>query len=126
MSSAPSTSSAPRKSAEDPVEAAWRHVLEHWEEEAAHEAFLALCADLGQLGEAGKRYRAVQETSDDPARSADAKQYVDRVLGLAVTLMQTERGDASRIVRRGKLVLYLLATLFFLLAGAWTLALLGR
>ena len=126
MSSAPSASSAAREPTGDPVEAAWQHVLEHWEEEAAHEAFLALCADLGRLGDAGRRYRAVQETSDDPERVADARRYVDRVLGLAVTLMQAERSDASRLVRQGKLVLYLLATLFFLATGAWTLSLLGR
>ncbi len=126
MPPAPSAPSAEGKPTEDPVEAAWQHVLEHWKEEAAHEAFLALCADLGRLAEAGRRYRAVMDQSDDPERAAEASSYVDRVLGLAVTLMRSERSDASRFVRRGKLVLYLLATLFFLATGAWTLSLLGR
>jgi hypothetical protein len=49
---------------------AWSEVVAHWEDDAAHEAYLDRFTDLPSLGDAGQHYREVLDArpSDETAR----------------------------------------------------------
>ncbi|HEY8428597.1 MAG TPA: hypothetical protein VIL20_09495 [Sandaracinaceae bacterium] len=67
---------------DDAIEAAWKRVEAAWDDEAVHQAFVALCASTDRLAEAGKRYRTVRES--DPARAEVAAAQIDRILAIAM------------------------------------------
>ncbi len=107
----------PKPAGLDPIDAAWARLLERWDEEEAHEAFLALCAASGRLAEAGRRYRSVREGSD-PKRAEEAARRIERLLVLAASSLRADRTDAETARRRAHLLLTLLAaTIFSVLVG---------
>ena len=73
----------------DPIEEAWAKVEARWGDEEAHQRFVGICAALGRLPEAGRRYRAVQQS--DPARAEAASRQIDRLLALAAQQLQDTR-----------------------------------
>lgn len=84
--------------ADDPVESAWRELLAHWTEEAAHKKFIALAQSLDRLADAGKRYREARDAPESLAtyrdlanRSEIAKKGIDSILGAAMVRMATTR-----------------------------------
>lgn len=82
---------------DDPIEGAWRRVLDDFDDEAAHKKFLTLCASFDRLADAGKRYREIKADPDD-ARAAMAGKQVQRLLGLAMDKLEavkTEPGQKS-------------------------------
>lgn len=122
MSSAPSPDSASPHSAPvasggessatlDPV---WQHVLAHWEDEAAHDAFLQLSQSRKELAEAARRYRSVQT---DPTKTALVEKKLAQITVLALSSLEASRSErsGSRIPKifLGFFVCALLALLFF-------------
>lgn len=71
------------------LESAWAKVDGSWDDEAAHEKLIALCASLGRLDFAGRRYRAVRE--GDPARAERAQKSIDRIVVLAMQTLELHR-----------------------------------
>lgn len=84
-----------RPAPDDPLDAAWAALLERWDQEEKHKAFVGLAATLGQLPDAARRYRSL---ADDPQRAARAAQGVDRVLTAAMSaLTPAPREPAARV-----------------------------
>jgi hypothetical protein len=87
---------------DDGLDAAWSTVRERWQDEAAHDRFLRLCATQDQLAFAGHCYRsALDEAPDDPI----AKRGKDRVLAQALALLaahatpRSDRTTLKKVVR---------------------------
>ena len=83
---------------DDPLDAAWAALLERWDQDEGHRAFVGLAASLERLPDAARRYRA---QSSDPARAERAKQGVDRVLAAAMTAMKPPARERPRPVNVG-------------------------
>jgi uncharacterized protein YfiM (DUF2279 family) len=83
-----------RKAAEQLLQEAWQEVEANFDDDAAHARFLARCAALGSLDEAGRRYRQVRDR--DPARAASATRRLDDVLAAAVTALMSARAPTPR------------------------------
>jgi len=95
-------------------EALWTHVLEHWEDDKAHVAFLEHCQAHDQLLPAAKRYRELRLS---PAHQAQATRRLSAISLLALASMERARSgpvDAKR--QAGRLV-----ALIFLVAMATSL-----
>ncbi len=82
----------------DPLEVAWSEVEARWDEPAVHKKFLALADTLDRLGDAGRRYRAVRESS--PERAERARAQVEALLGIAMTRMKVEKSEPPKARRR--------------------------
>jgi hypothetical protein len=76
------------------LETLWKHTLDHWEEEAAHRAFLEHCRHHDRLVEAAVRYRGMK---GDHARGALAEKKL-----LAITAMALARLESARTPDRRK------------------------
>jgi hypothetical protein len=98
------------------IEAAWQRVLESWGDPEAHRKFVALCASLGALAEAGTRYREVREK--DPARAEVAAAQISRIVAAAVSNLEPLRTPPRK---RPPIALYVIAALVAaaLLAGVF-------
>lgn len=73
----------------DPVlEALWKRVLDDWESDAAHGAFLQHCQSTEQLLEAAVRYRGM---SGDRDRGPSAEKRLQAVAFLAMAELETAR-----------------------------------
>ncbi|HEU5073497.1 MAG TPA: hypothetical protein VFU02_04980 [Polyangiaceae bacterium] len=104
--------SAPAENAA--FEALWAHVLEHWEDDKAHLAFLEHCQAYDQLLPAAKRYR---ELSHSAAHAAQATRRLNAISVLALAGMERARsGPAAAKRQAGRLV-----ALIFLVAMATSL-----
>ena len=90
-------------------EALWKNVLDHWDEDRAHGAFLELCQATDQLAEAAARYRGMKGDRD---RSAVAEQRLAGIAIVALAKLESTRSKAPRARRLGS----------FILAGALGLA----
>lgn len=101
------------------LELLWKHVLDHWDEDAAHRAFLEHCREQKQLVEAAVRYRGMK---GDHARGAKAEQKLTLIAALALTQLESSRSPDRR--KQGRFFGYLLVA-FFLLGTVGLLAYLG-
>ncbi len=81
-------------SSEDPVEQAWAAVESDWGSAEAHKKFLVLCDTLDRLPEAGKRYRAIKESS--PERRAEAERRIDELLGFAMARVRLDKVEPAK------------------------------
>jgi hypothetical protein len=98
------------------LEVLWKHVLNHWDDDRAHAAFLENCQRSEQLAEAAMRYRGMV---GDRERGSLAEKKLGAVLALAMANLEVNRSaPATSPSRLGSLLLIV----FFLLA---TLGLLG-
>ena len=79
------------------LEALWKHVLDNWDEDKAHGAFLEHCQNADQLVEAAVRYRGM---SGDHERGEAAKKRLQGVAILAMAKLETERSNRPP-ARRG-------------------------
>ena len=88
------------------LEALWKNVLDHWEEEKSHAVFLEHCQRHDQLAEAAARYRGM---TGDHHRGPSAQKRLNGVALLALAKLESAR-TSHRQVRRdaGKLALILL------------------
>lgn len=84
-------------------EALWKNVLDRWEEERVHGAFLEHCRVTDQLAEAAARYRGMK---GDRERGALAEKRLAGVAIVALAKLEATRGrpHPSRS-RAGALVL---------------------
>jgi ferric-dicitrate binding protein FerR (iron transport regulator) len=71
----------------------WQHVLDHWDEEASHRAFLAQAEVTGQLAEAAARYRAASARHE---RGPMARRQLAAVTTLALMRLEASRSLAPR------------------------------
>lgn len=74
----------------DAFEAAWQRVVSNWDDDRAHQAFLALGATLNRLPDVGRCYRDVRDS--DPQRRERARQQLSALVLLATNQLH----DSSR------------------------------
>jgi hypothetical protein len=94
-------------------EALWKSVLDRWDDERVHGAFLDYCQISDQLAEAAARYRGMKGDRD---RSAVAEK---RLAGIAVVALAKLHATRSPAPRPGRSVGSLI------LAGCFGLAAVG-
>lgn len=83
-------------------EALWKNVLDHWDEDRAHGAFLELCQATDQLAEAAARYRGMKGDRD---RSVAAEKRLAGIAIVALAKLEATRSKAPRTRSTGSLVL---------------------
>jgi hypothetical protein len=97
------------------LEALWKHVLDYWDDEKAHGAFLEHCQRIEQLAEAAARYRGMK---GDHVRGPIAEKRLAAVAVLALATLESSleatRASAARAKGPG---LALALTLFFATLG---------
>lgn len=93
------------------LELLWKNVLDNWDNEAAHHAFLDHCQRSEVLDEAAVRYRGMKGDRD---RGPGADKRLTAVLMLAMSKLEVSRGESKpKTTLATKLVLML----FFLLGS---------
>ena len=94
-------------------EALWKSVLDHWQDERVHGAFLEYSQETDQLAEAAARYRGMKGDRD---RSAVAEKRLAGIAIVALAKLHATRSPVARPGRRlGSVVL----------AGSFALAAIG-
>jgi len=90
----------------------WKHTLDHWDDEAAHRAFLEYCREHDQLVEAAVRYRGMK---GDHQRGALAEKKLTAITALALARLESarspDRRKPSRAVGYALVVLFIAATI---------------
>lgn len=94
----------------------WKSVLDRWQDERAHGAFLEYCQATDQLAEAAARYRGMKGDRD---RSAVAEK---RLAGIAIVALAKLHGTRSPAPRPGRRIGHWLLAASFALATAGLLA----
>ncbi len=97
-------------------EALWKSVLDRWQDERAHGAFLEYCQATDQLAEAAARYRGMKGDRD---RSAVAEK---RLAGIAIVALAKLHATRSPAARPGRSIGNLILAACFGLAAAGLLA----
>jgi hypothetical protein len=102
----------------DPIlEVLWKKILDDFDDDAAHVAFIEHCRSTRQLLEAAVRYRGM---SGDHARGTQAERRLSSVAALAMAGLETtrtpERQGAALAVRLLLIVLFLGGSLALLFA----------
>lgn len=83
--------SAAVSEATDPIEIAWTTLVDDWESDDRHKAFVALAASLQRLPDAARHYRESLAQTD---RERRAQQGIDAVLRVAMlTLTPPKRSE---------------------------------
>lgn len=93
--------------ADSALETLWKHALDHWDNDAAHRAFLEHCQKHGQLVEAAVRYRGMKS---DHARGAVAEKKLAAITALALARLETARSPDRR--KQGRWLGLVLVALF--------------
>jgi hypothetical protein len=83
-------------------EALWKNVLDHWDEDRAHGAFLEHSQRSDQLAEAAARYRGMKGDRD---RSAMAQKQLAGLAIVALAKLEATRSQAPTPRRTGRLIL---------------------
>jgi len=99
VTSDPATLRSLVSDADDPIETAWSALLNDWESDDRHRAFVALAASLQRLPDAARHYRA---GLDDAARGARSKAGIDAVLRVAYLALSPPPRGEHEITRRAK------------------------
>ena len=98
------------------LEALWKNVLDRWDDEKAHAAFLDHCQNADQLVEAAVRYRGM---AGDRERGEAAEKRLQGVAVLAMAKLEstrtTEPRGRSRVGSLLLIALFLAATILVLL-----------
>ena len=97
------------------LEALWKNVVDQWDDERAHGAFLEHCQTTDQLVEAAVRYRGM---AGDRERGDVARKRLQGVAILAMAKLESSRTSPGRRSR----VLSMVVVLFFVAASAALLA----
>jgi len=101
------------------LETLWKHALDHWDDDAAHRAFLEHCRQHDRLVEAAVRYRGMK---GDHARGELAEKKLAAITALALARLENARTPDRR--KQGRVLSYVLIALF-VLATLGLLAYLG-
>jgi len=72
------------------LDALWKHALDHWDNDAAHHAFLDFCQSHDALDEAAVRYRGMKGDRD---RGPGAEKRLNAVLILALSKLELNRSE---------------------------------
>ncbi len=83
-------------------EALWKNVLDEWDEERRHGAFLEHCEATDQLAEAAARYRGMKGDRD---RSGLAEKRLAFVAIVALAKLEATRSQPPRARRNSNLIL---------------------
>lgn len=78
------------KVADPALEALWKHVLDHWDNDAAHHAFLDFCRRHEALDDAAVRYSGMKGDRD---RGPGAEKRLTAVLILAMSKLEVSRSE---------------------------------
>jgi hypothetical protein len=95
---------------ETALETLWKHVLDHWDDEASHRAFLEHCREHDRLVEAAVRYRGMK---GDRTRGELAQKKLTAITALAMARLEASRTREPK--RASRAFGYVLVVLF--LAG---------
>lgn len=94
------------------LEALWKRVVDHWDDDKAHSSFLEYCTSSDRLVEAAVRYRGMV---GDHARSEVAKKRLESVTVLAMARLdaarRTERPTAGRAGSYALIAFFVFATI---------------
>lgn len=101
----------------DPVDDAWSRLEARWEDDEAHRKFIALCAAMGRLPEAARRYREVRE--NDESRRERAAAQIDRLLAHAMSTLESQRSEPPRNIRPVLVWIAAAITIAMILAASW-------
>jgi hypothetical protein len=97
------------------LEVLWKHVLDHWDDQAAHTLFLDACQKGDRLVEAAVRYRGMAADRD---RGPVAQKRLASVTALALTKLEASRSVSSTPPPQyggiALIVVFVLATLILL------------
>lgn len=93
------------------IDPSWARLLETWDDEDRHRAFLQLCATADRLSAAAARYRVETET---PEHASVARRQLVAIQALALSRLQTTRTRPATARWRAALV----SLSLLLLAGA--------
>ena len=91
------------------LEALWKNVLDHWDHDGSHHAFLDHCQVSGALDEAAMRYRGMK---GDRERGPIAEKRLAAVLMLAMSKLEVTRSrpaSASSAVGKWLLIAFFVA-----------------
>ena len=98
------------------LEALWKHVVDHWDNDAAHHAFLDHCHRHEALDEAAVRYRGMQGDRD---RGPGAQKRLTAVLMLAMSKLEVSRSEpkaaSSSWIKLGLILFFLGGSLVVLM-----------
>jgi hypothetical protein len=90
----------------------WQHVLDHWDDDRAHVAFLEHCRHVDQLLPAAVCYRKANE---EPRKSEQAERRLKAITALAMAKLEHAGSSEEHAKRQaGKL----LVIIFFVSAAA--------
>lgn len=78
------------KPTDSSLDALWKHVLDHWDDDASHRAFLDYCQARELLAEAAVRYRGMKGDRD---RGAVAEKRLAAVAMLAMSKLEVTRAE---------------------------------
>lgn len=92
------------------VEALWKNVLDHWDEDKAHLAFIEACRERESLAEAAARYRGMAADRD---RGPQAEKRLKSIVAIAMAQLEIARTPQTTVKRRAGS----LALLVLLIAG---------
>ena len=97
------------------LEALWKHVLDNWDRDAAHHAFLDFCQSHEALDEAALRYRGMKGDRD---RGPGAEKRLTAVLVVAMSKLEVSRSEpkaaSSTLSKLALIVFFLCGSLLLL------------
>jgi hypothetical protein len=103
------------KTPDPTLEALWKNTLDHWDNDAAHHAFLEHCERAQALDEAAVRYRGMK---GDHERGAGADKRLKAVLLLAMSRLELRRAEpkaaSSALTKLVLIVFFLFGSLVVL------------
>jgi hypothetical protein len=96
----------------DPVlEALWKNVVDRWDDDAAHRAFIEHCERSEKLAEAAARYRGM---SGDRQRGEQAQKRLGAIAAVAMAKLETlrtrEKRAPSRAAAYALIMIFIVAT----------------
>ena len=104
------------KPADPSLEALWKNVLDNWDNDAAHRAFLEYCQSSEALDAAAVRYRGMKGDRD---RGPQAEKRLTAVLMLAMSKLEVSRAEpkaASGALTKLLLIVFFMAGSLLVLA----------
>ncbi len=105
------------KTVDPSLEALWKNVLDRWDNDAAHHAFLNHCQASEALDEAAMRYRGMK---GDHERGPSAETRLTAVLMLAMSKLELNRtrpgssSSSSVISKMGLITFFVVGSLLVL------------
>ena len=98
------------------VEALWKNVVDDWDNDAAHVAFLEHCRVSDQLLEAAVRYRGM---TGDRARAPSAEKRLEGVALMALSQLEATRTTPRQARRQTAKLMLIFIFLSASLAMLW-------